>query len=305
MKKGDIKSMKAIRILVRNINSAFKSVVRNFSLSIASVACTTITLILVALSVLISLNVNNFTHELEEELTIVTYLNEGVEDQQIEKIKEQIAKVDGFESLEFKSKDEWKAEMQAYSEELNVSLSYLSENPLLDSIVVKVTDPNKINSVAKNIREIEGVKDAKYGEGMVDDVISIFNIVQNATLILVIALILVTAFLISNTIKLTIFSRRNEIEIMRLVGTSNAVIRMPFIFEGFILGIIGAIIPIIITIYGYILFYEHYNGHLFTNIITLISPGNIILFVSLVILVIGSLVGMFGSYRAVRKYLKI
>lgn len=297
--------MKAIRILVRNINSAFKSVVRNFSLSIASVACTTITLILVALSVLISLNVNNFTHELEEELTIVTYLNEGVEDQQIEKIKEQIAKVDGFESLEFKSKDEWKAEMQAYSEELNVSLSYLSENPLLDSIVVKVTDPNKINSVAKNIREIEGVKDAKYGEGMVDDVISIFNIVQNATLILVIALILVTAFLISNTIKLTIFSRRNEIEIMRLVGTSNAVIRMPFIFEGFILGIIGAIIPIIITIYGYILFYEHYNGHLFTNIITLISPGNIILFVSLVILVIGSLVGMFGSYRAVRKYLKI
>ncbi len=297
--------MKAIRILFRNINSAFKSVVRNFSLSIASVACTTITLILVALSVLISLNVNNFTHELEEELTIVTYLNEGVEDQQIEKIKEQIAKVDGFESLEFKSKDEWKAEMQAYSEELNVSLSYLSENPLLDSIVVKVTDPNKINSVAKSIREIEGVKDAKYGEGMVDDVISIFNIVQNATLILVIALILVTAFLISNTIKLTIFSRRNEIEIMRLVGTSNAVIRMPFIFEGFILGIIGAIIPIIITIYGYILFYEHYNGHLFTNIITLISPGNIILFVSLVILVIGSLVGMFGSYRAVRKYLKI
>ena len=297
--------MKAIRILFRNINSAFKSVVRNFSLSIASVACTTITLILVALSVLISLNVNNFTHELEEELTIVTYLNEGVEDQQIEKIKEQIAKVDGFESLEFKSKDEWKAEMQAYSEELNVSLSYLSENPLLDSIVVKVTDPNKINSVAKRIREIEGVKDAKYGEGMVDDVISIFNIVQNATLILVIALILVTAFLISNTIKLTIFSRRNEIEIMRLVGTSNAVIRMPFIFEGFILGIIGAIIPIIITIYGYILFYEHYNGHLFTNIITLISPGNIILFVSLVILVIGSLVGMFGSYRAVRKYLKI
>lgn len=297
--------MKAIRILFRNINSAFKSVVRNFSLSIASVACTTITLILVALSVLISLNVNNFTHELEEELTIVTYLNEGVEDQQIEKIKEQIANVDGFESLEFKSKDEWKAEMQAYSEELNVSLSYLSENPLLDSIVVKVTDPNKINSVAKSIREIEGVKDAKYGEGMVDDVISIFNIVQNATLILVIALILVTAFLISNTIKLTIFSRRNEIEIMRLVGTSNAVIRMPFIFEGFILGIIGAIIPIIITIYGYILFYEHYNGHLFTNIITLISPGNIILFVSLVILVIGSLVGMFGSYRAVRKYLKI
>ena len=292
-------------ILFRNINSAFKSVVRNFSLSIASVACTTITLILVALSVLISLNVNNFTHELEEELTIVTYLNEGVEDQQIEKIKEQIANVDGFESLEFKSKDEWKAEMQAYSEELNVSLSYLSENPLLDSIVVKVTDPNKINSVAKSIREIEGVKDAKYGEGMVDDVISIFNIVQNATLILVIALILVTAFLISNTIKLTIFSRRNEIEIMRLVGTSNAVIRMPFIFEGFILGIIGAIIPIIITIYGYILFYEHYNGHLFTNIITLISPGNIILFVSLVILVIGSLVGMFGSYRAVRKYLKI
>ena len=132
-----------------------------------------------------------------------------------------------------------------------------------------------------------------------------FDIIQKVTIVIVCALILVTAFLISNTIKLTIFSRKNEIEIMRLVGTSNFAIRQPFIIEGFILGVIGAIIPVIITVYGYILFYDHFDGYLFSHIIELIRPMNLVWFVSLILVIVGGIVGMFGSARAVRKYLKI
>ena len=274
--------MKAIRILRRNISSAFKSVVRNFSLSIAS----------------------NFTKELESELTIVTYFEEGTSKEDIDATIKRIESLAGYESHEFKSKEDWKMDMQATSSELNTALSYI-ENPLLDSVVVKVSDVTKLSSTAKEIQKLEHVSDAKYGEGMVDQVITIFKVVQNATVVIVIALILVTAFLISNTIKLTIFSRRNEIEIMRLVGTSNTVIRLPFIFEGFILGVLGSIIPIIITVYGYILLYDHFKGYLFTNIIKLVNPANVVVVVSIVILILGSIVGMFGSYRAVRKYLKI
>ncbi len=296
--------MKAIRILRRNISSAFKSVVRNFSLSIASIACTAITLILVALAVVLTINVNNFTSELESELTIVTYFKENTSEEDINATIEKIKALDGYESHEFKSKDDWKAEMQAISSELDTALSYI-ENPLLDSVVVKVSDATKLSATAKQIQKLDYIEDAKYGEGMVDEVITIFRVVQNAMVVIVVALILVTAFLISNTIKLTIFSRRNEIEIMRLVGTSNTVIRLPFIFEGFILGVLGSIIPIIITVYGYILLFDHFDGHLFTNIITLVNPANVVISVSIVILVLGSIVGMFGSYRAVRKYLKI
>ena len=294
-----------MRILIRNFRDAVRSVFRNFSLSIASITCITITLVLVAIAMIISANVDHFTKRLEETLTIVVYLKEDVTEEQKNTIEEEIKQLKNYESSIYKSKDEWKQEMIDSSEELGATLSYLDTNPLLDSITVKVTDIKSLSYVASAIRNMEGVKSAKYGEDSVDKMVFIFDVVEKAMIVIVCALILVTAFLISNTIKLTIFSRRNEIEIKRLVGTSNFAIRQPFIIEGFILGIIGSIIPIIITVYGYILIYDHFDGYLFSHIVELIKPMNLIWFVSLILMAVGGLVGMFGSSRAVRKYLKI
>ncbi len=297
--------MRLIRILIRNFRDAFRSVLRNFSLSIASITCITITLVLVALSIVISANIDHFTKNLEDTLTVVVYLNEDVTEEEKDKVVEGIKSLDNYDSYIYKSKDEWKEEMASTSSELGTTLSYLDTNPLLDSIVVKVKDIKSLSYVASSIRNIDGVKSAKYGEDTVDKMILMFDVVSKVTIVIVLALILVTAFLISNTIKLTIFSRRNEIEIMRLVGTSNFAIKQPFIIEGFILGVIGAIIPIIITVYGYILFYEHFDGYLFSHVIELIKPSNLVWFVSIILVVVGGVVGMFGSNRAVRKYLKI
>ncbi len=297
--------MRLIRILIRNFRDALRSVLRNFSLSIASITCITITLVLVALSIVISANIDHFTKNLEDTLTVVVYLNENVTEEEKDKVIEGIKSLDNYDSYIYKSKDEWKEEMASTSSELGTTLSYLDTNPLLDSIVVKVKDIKSLSYVASSIRNMDGVKSAKYGEDTVDKMILMFDVVSKVTIVIVLALILVTAFLISNTIKLTIFSRRNEIEIMRLVGTSNFAIKQPFIIEGFILGVIGAIIPIIITVYGYILFYEHFDGYLFSHVIELIKPSNLVWFVSIILVVVGGVVGMFGSNRAVRKYLKI
>ena len=294
-----------MRILTRNFRAGIRSVFRNFSLSIASITCITITLVLVAIAMVISANVDHFTKRLEETLTIVVYLKEDVTEEERNIIEEKIKGLNNYESLIYKSKDDWKQEMIDSSEELGTTLSYLDTNPLLDSITVKVTDIKSLSYAAEAIRNMEGVKSAKYGEDSVDKLVFIFDVVEKAMVVIVCALILVTAFLISNTIKLTIFSRRNEIEIKRLVGTSNFAIRQPFIIEGFILGIIGSIIPIIITIYGYILIYDHFDGYLFSHIVELIKPMNLVWFVSIILMVVGGLVGMFGSSRAVRKYLKI
>ena len=297
--------MKIIRIFVRNVRDAFRSVVRNFSLSLAAITCITITLILVALSIVITANVNNFTKTLEDELSIVVYLNEDVSTETENEIYSNISGLDGVEKATLKTKEEWKKEIQSYSSELDATLSYLEDNPLLDSVIVKVKDINSISYVASIIRNYDGVKSAQYGEETVDKMIAIFDIVKKATVVVVLALILVTAFLISNTIKLTIFSRKSEIEIMRLVGTSNFVIKQPFIIEGFFLGLIGSVIPIIVTIYGYILFYDHFDGYLFSHLIELIKPMNLVWYISGVLAILGGIVGMFGSGRAVRKYLKI
>lgn len=297
--------MKMFRIIGRSIRDSFKSVFRNFSLSIASIACTTITLILVSVALIVSHNINNVTKNLESELSIVVYLEKDTTLEQVDVIESQIKALENVNSIEYKSKDEWKIEMQSYSETLDTTLSYLESNPLLDSFVVTVNDVKDFAETAEAIRDIDKVESADYGAGMVEQVVTIFDVVEKVTIVIVIALILVTAFLISNTIKLTIFSRRNEIEIMRLVGTSNIAIKMPFLFEGFILGILGSIIPIIITIYGYIIVFDRLDGYLFSKMIELAEPLNFVFYVAVILLIIGSVVGMFASFRAVKKYLKI
>ena len=305
MRKEVIRQMRAFRIFFRSIRDALKSVVRNFSLSFASIMCTTITLILVAVAVVAAANVNNATRLIEDELTIVTYLKKDVTEEQIENIKSEISCYKNIEEVTFKSKDEWKLEMSEYDDSFKTVLNYLDENPLMDSFVLKVNDVKKLSETSEYIKAINGVDTVKYGEGMVEQVISVFDIVQKIVVVVVIALIVVTSFLISNTIKLTIFSRRNEIEIMRLVGASNITIKLPFLFEGFIIGLIGSIIPVCITIYGYVILYSRMHGKLFSNMIMLIKPYPFVFWVSLIVVAIGALVGMYGSIKAVRKYLKV
>ena len=305
MRKEVIRQMRAFRIFFRSIRDALKSVVRNFSLSFASIMCTTITLILVAVAVVAAANVNNATRLIEDELTIVTYLKKDVTEEQIENIKSEISSYKNIEEVTFKSKDEWKLEMSEYDDSFKTVLNYLDENPLMDSFVLKVNDVKKLSETSEYIKAINGIDTVKYGEGMVEQVISVFDIVQKIVVVVVIALIVVTSFLISNTIKLTIFSRRNEIEIMRLVGASNITIKLPFLFEGFIIGLIGSIIPVCITIYGYVILYSRLHGKLFSNMIMLIKPYPFVFWVSLIVIAIGALVGMYGSIKAVRKYLKV
>lgn len=297
--------MRPVRIFIRSIRDAFKSVLRNFSLSIASIMCTTITLILVSVAIMSAANIENATKLIEDELSIVVYLDKNVTEEQIENIESDIMSQKNVEEYIFKSKAEWKEEMSEYDATFETVLNYLEENPLMDSLIVKVKDVNDLNETSKAISEISGVDTVKYGDGMVDSIISAFDIIEKVVVVVVIALILVTAFLISNTIKLTIFSRRNAIEIMRLVGASNITIKLPFIFEGFIIGVIGSIIPICISIYGYVILYDILNGHIFSNMLVLIKPFNFVFYVSLVLLVLGAIVGMLGSLKAVGKYLKI
>ena len=220
-------------------------------------------------------------------------------------LESEINNVEGVREIKFISKEEQKNSMADYNSAFETILNYLDENPLLDSYVIFVDDVKEISEIAEEIKTFPSVETIKYGEGMVEEVVSAFDIIQKGTIAIVIALILVTIFLISNTIKLTIYSRKNEIEIMRLVGASNSAIKLPFVFEGLILGVIGSIIPICITIYGYVILYNTMHGYLFSEMLRLVEPYNFVFWVSGALVLIGAVVGMFGSSRSVRKYLKI
>lgn len=299
--------MKALRMLTRSIRDAFKSVVRNFSLSLASISCITITLIIVALAIIASFNVDNFTKEIEKDMTIVVFMDNESTDDDIKDAETRIKKLSNVEKYTYQSKVDVKEQMQSESDVFKAVLDEWDEDesPLKDTLQIKVKDVTKIKDTANKIKNMDHVSVVRYGEGYVDKMVTAFSSIEKVTYGIVVALIVVTIFLIINTIKLTISARHREIEIMRVVGASNLSIKIPFIIEGMILGLFGSIVPVLVTTYGYLAFYKHFDGYLFSELIKLITPEPFIYQTSLIVIVIGVLVGMVGSASAVRKYLKI
>ena len=300
--------MKLFRSINRYFRDAGRSVFRNFSLSLASISCITITLIVVALSIVLSYNVEKMTEHVSSNISIVAFLDNEYDEGNTDKIKTQLDGIDNVDKITFKSKKEYAEETKELDDRFSLIVdSWTEENiPLLASYEVTVKDINKIDETAAIIKKIEGVNTVNYGEEYISSVIKIFDVIEKVCIGGVIALILVTAFLISNTIKLAIFSRKTEIEIMRLVGASNISIKIPFLIEGSFIGFFGAIIPIILMAYGYNSLYNFLGGKLFSSSLgELAAPYPFILWGSGLLLIIGLLVGMFGSANAVKKYLKI
>ena len=266
--------MQIFRMLQRGIRDAFKSVVRNFSLSIASIICVSITLFIVSVAIILTANVNNFSNVSKVEF---------------------VSKVDAKKELS-ESSSQFKEWLKDWNDE---------DLPLKDSFKIKVKDLKQINDTVSKIEVIKGISSINYGKTTIEKMLSTFEVVNKLMYVTVIILIVVTIFLIINTIKLTIYSRKREIEIMRVVGASNFAIKFPFVVEGMVLGFIGSIIPILLTIYLYSYVYNRFQGNIYSNIIKLMTPNSLVYFVSLILVIIGVIVGMLGSSGAVRKYLKL
>lgn len=298
--------MRGIRTFQRYFRDAAKSVIRNFSLSLASISCIAITLIVVSLSIIVSYNVENFMETIKKDVTMVIFLDGDTTEDQRKAVESGIKSTGNVEKLTYKSKEDYAKEFAKENETLKTIIEgWTTEtNPLLDSFELKVKDIENIKDTATTIKKLKHVNSVRYSEDTVEQLATMFSAIEKGCIIAVIALILVTAFLIANTIKLAIYSRKREIEIMRLVGASNISIKVPFIIEGLFLGVIGSIIPIILTIYGYISIYDFFGGKIST-FAKLISPTPFVYLSSVLLLIIGILVGMFGSYQAVKKYLKV
>ncbi len=296
--------MQIFRMLQRGIRDAFKSVVRNFSLSIASIICVSITLFIVSVAIILTANVNNFSTNIKKDVTIIAFLEKKSDKNAIQK---ELKALKNVSKVEFVSKVDAKKELSESSSQFKEWLKDWNDEdlPLKDSFKIKVKDLKQINDTVSKIEVIKGISSINYGKTTIEKMLSTFEVVNKLMYVTVIILIVVTIFLIINTIKLTIYSRKREIEIMRVVGASNFAIKFPFVVEGMVLGFIGSIIPILLTIYLYSYVYNRFQGNIYSNIIKLMTPNSLVYFVSLILVIIGVIVGMLGSSGAVRKYLKL
>ena len=299
--------MKAFRIFGRNVRDGFKSVGRNLSLSIASISCITITLLIISIALIASSNVENMTKLIREDFTIVAFIKLDTKDEDIKTIKKEIESYDNIESVTYQTKKEVANEMKDTSADLAGIIDSWSDdtNPLYNTFLIKVKNTDQITKTAKKIEGLDSIEKINYLQGMVESLMTVFKFIEKAMIVAMIALLLVTLFLINNTIKITIFSRKREIEIMRLVGASNMSIKQPFVIEGLCLGFLGSVIPVLVTIYGYSVLYKHFNGQLFSPFFKLVPSEPFMYYIALILMGLGIVIGMFGSYKAVRKYLKI
>lgn len=305
MNKEVITAMKS-RTFRRHFRESFKSLGRNGWMTFASASAVTVTLILVGVFFVIMMNLNNVATSIEEDVEIRVHIDAAAteEDQQI--LKEQIEQISEVGSVEFIPKEEELDNMiNSLGDEGEAFRLFEQDNPLNDIFVVKTKNPTDTIKTAEEIQELSYASNVKYGQGEVERLFSFINISRNVGLVLIIGLLFTAMFLISNTIKITIVSRRREIEIMKLVGATNSFIRWPFFLEGLWLGILGSILPIAIIATSYSYVYDYIAPRLDGHFIQILEFNPFVFQVSALLILMGALIGIWGSLMSVRKFLKV
>lgn len=283
-------------------------------MSFSATTAVAVTLLLVALFTVLSLNVNSFMNSVEENISIRALVDTGFDENKVynpqtktDVLGDEIRKIPGVANVEFIHKDkEFEKYASLNGENTSIYERFKDKNPM--SHVYKVTlskDSNDYDGVSNQIAKLEGIKSVDYGSGGIHKLITLFSQVSNVMIFFMAALLLLAIFLISNTIKLTIHARRTEIQIMRLVGASNGYIRFPFILEGIFIGLFGAIVPAVLTVFLYNKLLMGYEGGFVLSSSLQLASMNEIYTVGILLFVVGAIVGMIGSLVSVSRYLKV
>ncbi|WP_057735833.1 permease-like cell division protein FtsX [Liquorilactobacillus uvarum] len=295
--------MKAITVK-RHLVESFKSLKRNGWMSVAAFSAVTVTLLLVGVLLSIIMNVNKIAADIENDVQVRVLIDRGTTSKQREVLKKQLSGLNSVHNIKFSSKEqELKNVVGSYGNEFKLFGG--DDNPLNDVYVVKTKKPSQTVKVAKEVRKMKHVYDAKYGGASAKKLFKIVDGIQKWGMGISLLLLFVAVFLISNTIKITILSRRNEISIMRLVGATNSFIRWPFILEGAWTGLFGAILPIIVVDIGYAWIHGILSASLASTGYRLLSPGIFLVQIDILMILIGILIGAIGSGLSMRKFLKI
>jgi cell division transport system permease protein len=305
MNKEVITAMK-LRTLGRHARESFKSIGRNGWMTFASVSAVTVTLILVGVFFVIMMNLNQVASNIEGDVEIRVHIDVAATKQDQATLKKQIEKLPEVKSIQFSSKkQELNNLITSLGSEGKAFKLFEQDNPLNDVFIVKTKNPTDTPKAAKKIEKMNFAYKVKYGQGQVEKLFSFIKTARNIGVVLIIGLLFTAIFLISNTIKITIIARRREIKIMRLVGATNAFIRWPFFLEGLWLGILGSIVPIIVISILYYNAYAYIAPKLVGNFIQILPMTPFMYQVSGLLILMGAVIGVWGSVMSVRKFLKV
>ncbi|GAB2486012.1 permease-like cell division protein FtsX [Alkalibacterium psychrotolerans] len=295
--------MKA-RTFWRHIKESFKSIKRNGWMSLAAVSAVAVTLLLVGSFIAILLNVNKLASDVEEDVSVRVYIDLAAEEENQDELQQNLEDIDEVELVVYSSRDEELSQViGSYGDEFGLFEG--DDNPLHDVFILNTTAPEATADVADQAEELSYVADVNYGGATADRLFEVMETVRNVGAVIIVALIFTAVFLIANTIRITIFSRKTEIEIMKLVGATNWFIRWPFLIEGALIGFIGALIPVSIISYIYLSGFDTMMSYLSGTYFALLPPNPFLIQIVVLLLAIGVGIGSFGSALSIRKFLKV
>ncbi|WP_416147190.1 permease-like cell division protein FtsX [Salipaludibacillus sp. HK11] len=294
------------RTFGRHIKEGGKNIVRNGWMTFASVSAVTVTLLVVGAFLLMIMNVNHFANSLEEDVEIRVFVELNATESDQDELRDDLNEVSEIGSLDFVPKDEG---LEAFIDSLGEQGDYFEglrdENPLNDTFVVRAEDPQQTENIAVEIEDMDHVEGVEYGRDIFEQLFSATDFIRVVGVVLVLGLLFTAVFLIANTIKLTILARKTEIQIMKLVGATNAFIRWPFFIEGLLLGTFGAIIPVSVLTFGYHRFYETMGENTGLEFFDFLPTFPLVIQTAILLLSIGAIVGVWGSLMSVRKFLRV
>ena len=287
------------------LKQAFLQVFRNRTMSIASIFAITAMLLILSIFFILVINVNTAAQMIQNDYdSIEIFLEDDMTKQDAQTIVDDISVREGVDEAYYKSRETAMDEFKARWGKNAYFLDSLKENPLPNSIVIMISDLEKATSLAETAATYDGVEDVKFYKDTVDKLLDATRFIQLAAIVIMVFLIIVSVVVVSNTIKLTVFNRSNEISIMKYIGATNWFIRGPFLAEGIIIGIISAGISVGVSAAMYRKIVEVIGDQVFSVLSMPMVPVNFLVYnFTWIFLALGISIGACGSIISMRKFL--
>jgi cell division transport system permease protein len=277
-------------------------------MTVASIVSVSATLLILGIIFILIVNISNFSEYASDQFDVVqVFLDDGQTNEEMKAIGDKIYEIQEVSNVTFESKDQALEKMKEDWDKYSTVLIGLEErNPLPNSYIVSIDNLIYSDSIVRRINEIEGIELVKYYKDVIDKINSLTSFVRNLGLGIIVILLFVSTFVISNTIKLAVTARKGEVQIMKYVGATHWFIRWPFILEGTILGLVGAGIAASLIYVGYSQMYQVLTEDFYVLIAAYFVPVSGVMRDLLQVFVpVGAGIGALGSLWGVRKYLNV
>lgn len=286
------------------IKETFTSLKRNSLMSIASISTVALSILVLGMFLTMVLNVNNLARHLENQVQVTIYMEDSASADQLKQMEKVLRSTPGIVKVTPRTKEQALADFKSRLGEQQKLLAALGEdNPFPASFEIQVDNPERIPQLVPQFQQMPGVETAKFGQEVVEHLFQLTRVLRIGGVLLIVLLAIATLFIISNTIRITVFARRREVNIMKYVGATDWFIRWPFLLEGMIMGFVGAVIASAALYKGYNAIQAKIYGNL--AFFSMLPSWPTMGWLCGGLVCVGTLIGALGSSISLRKFLDV